>query len=98
MNYSRRGQEFPRAGHWSDRAPNCPVGGTEPSGALLSSTLSLFLPLFSFAPFGLDFIVTPQVLPRHWLHTCTDDLLSHVVKLEEKEHLRLWKQELAMKC
>jgi hypothetical protein len=23
--------------------------------------------------------VTPQVLPRHWLHTCTDDLLSHVV-------------------
>jgi hypothetical protein len=32
--------------------------------------------------------VTPQVLPRHWLHTCTDDLLSHVVKLEEKEHLK----------
>jgi hypothetical protein len=23
--------------------------------------------------------VTPQVLPRHWLHTCIDDLLSHVV-------------------
>jgi hypothetical protein len=25
-------------------------------------------------------------------------LLSHVVKLEKKEHLRLWKYELAKKC
>jgi hypothetical protein len=23
--------------------------------------------------------VTPQVLPRHWFHTCTNDLSSHVV-------------------
>jgi hypothetical protein len=30
------------------------MGGTGPSGALQSNALSLFLPLFSFDPFGLD--------------------------------------------
>jgi hypothetical protein len=56
MNYSRRWKEFSRVGRWPDRAPDCPVGGTGPSGALQSSTLPLFLPLFSFAHFGLNFI------------------------------------------
>jgi hypothetical protein len=55
VNYSRRGLESSRAPSWPDRAPNCPVGGTGPSSATQSSTFSLFLPLFSFAPFGLDF-------------------------------------------
>jgi hypothetical protein len=54
VNYSRRRLEFLRAPSWSDRALDCPVGGTRPSGALQSSMLSLFLPSFSFAPFGLD--------------------------------------------
>jgi hypothetical protein len=43
---------------------------------------SLFYSNFKVKTFLWLFIVltvTPQVLPRHWLHTCTDDLLSHVV-------------------
>jgi hypothetical protein len=35
-----------------DRAPDCPVGGTRPSGATQTSLLSPFSILISFAPFG----------------------------------------------
>jgi hypothetical protein len=56
VNYSRRRLKFPRAESCPDRAPDCLVGGTAPSDALQSSALSLNLSLFSFAPFGLDFI------------------------------------------
>jgi hypothetical protein len=43
VNYSRRRLEFSRVAIWLDRAPDCPVGGTGPSGALQSSTFSLCL-------------------------------------------------------
>jgi hypothetical protein len=68
MNYSRRRLEFPRAPNWLDRAPDCPVGGTGPFGATQSSTFSLFLHLFSFAPFRLDFtkyLALSQTLLAH---------------------------------
>jgi hypothetical protein len=41
--YSRHWLIFPRAVSWSDRAPDCPVGDTGPSGATQSS------PTFSFS-------------------------------------------------
>jgi hypothetical protein len=51
VHYNRRGLKNPRAANWTDRAPDCPVGGTEPSGALQCSTFHLFLSLISFALF-----------------------------------------------
>jgi hypothetical protein len=60
VNYSRRRLEFPRAASWPDRAPDRLVRGIGPSGALQSSTL--FLYLFSFVPFGLDFIKLKALL------------------------------------
>jgi hypothetical protein len=48
VNFSRHGLKTLRAESW---AGPC----TRPSGAAQSSTISLFLPLFSFASFGLDF-------------------------------------------
>jgi hypothetical protein len=56
VNYSRHRLKFSRAGRWADCASDYPVGGSGPSGAAQSSTLFLFLSLFSFAPFWLDFI------------------------------------------
>ena len=53
VNYSRHSQENPRVESWADRASECPVGGTGPSGAAQSSTFSMFLPLSSFDSFGL---------------------------------------------
>jgi hypothetical protein len=51
MNYSQCRLEFSRAGCWPDRAPNCPVVDTEPSGALQSNTFPMFLSLISFSLF-----------------------------------------------
>jgi hypothetical protein len=84
MNYSRRRLEFLRATSWLDRAPDYPVGGIGSSGALQSSTFSLFLSLFSFALFWTDFIrslalrqiglahkiidLSVQSLPFHLVH------------------------------
>jgi hypothetical protein len=53
MIYSRRWLNFPMSRPWSDRTPDCPVGGTEPSGATQTSPSSPFLIKVSFAPFGL---------------------------------------------
>jgi hypothetical protein len=48
VNYSRRRLKNPRAASWPDRAPDCPMNGTGPSGAVQSSTFSLFLFLVYF--------------------------------------------------
>ena len=53
VNYSRRRLRFPRGSSSADRASDCLVGGTEPSGATQSSPISPFSILLSFAPFGL---------------------------------------------
>jgi hypothetical protein len=53
VNYSRHRLEFLRACIWPDRASDYPVTGAGPSSALQSSTLFLFLSLFSFAPLDL---------------------------------------------
>jgi hypothetical protein len=68
MIYSRRSQKNPRAESLADRAPDCPVGGTEPSGAAQSNTSSTFLPLSSFDSFGLhlaEFLSLRQVCLAH---------------------------------
>jgi hypothetical protein len=68
MNYSRRSQKNPRAESLADRAPDCPVGGTGPSGAAQSNTFSMFLPLSSFDSFGLhlaEFLSLRQVCLAH---------------------------------
>jgi hypothetical protein len=52
MNYSRHSLKNLRAASWPDRAPDYPVGGIGPSGALQSSTFPLFHSLISFALFS----------------------------------------------
>jgi hypothetical protein len=42
MNYSRCRLKFPRASCSVDRAPDCPMSGTEPSGAVQTSPSSPF--------------------------------------------------------
>jgi hypothetical protein len=66
VNYSQHRLKILRAESWLDHAPDCLVGGTAPSSALQSSTLSLNLSLFSFAPFGLEFIKS-LALRQTWL-------------------------------
>jgi hypothetical protein len=51
VHYNRRRLKTPRAASWTDSAPDYPVGGTKPSGALQCSTFHLFLSLISFALF-----------------------------------------------
>jgi hypothetical protein len=53
VNYSRRRLKFLRADYSADRATDCPMGGTGPSGSTQTSRLSLFSILISFAHFGL---------------------------------------------
>jgi hypothetical protein len=46
-----------------------------------SEVLSSFIiGLYGDALLACIILVTPHVLPRHWLHIGTGDLLSHVVK------------------
>jgi hypothetical protein len=54
MNYSQCRLKFPRAGSWSNRAPDCLVGGTGPSGAIQWSPFFSSLFRSPFAPFGLS--------------------------------------------